>query len=235
MSTSSVSSNLLATMNNTSTSSSTSSTSSTTDTDAVQNRFLKLLIAQMTNQDPLNPLDNSEVTSQMAQLSTVTGISQLNTTLSTLLSDIQSSQAMNATDMIGHGVFVPGSSVTLSSTTTDGKTTSQGVLGVELASAADTVTVKIRDSSGNLVKTLDLGSQDAGVIPIAWDGSTTSGTTAADGQYKFEVTASKGGTAVTSTALAYGSVLSVTTSSTGAKLTVGNVGTVSVSDVREIL
>ena len=197
---------------------------------------MKMLIAQMTNQDPLNPLDNAQVTSQMAQLSTVTGISQLNTTLSTLLSDIQSNQALSATDMIGHGVFVPGSSVTLSSTTTDGKTTSQGVFGVELAEAADAVTVKVRDSSGNLVKTMELGKQESGVIPIAWDGSTnTSGTTAADGKYTFEVTATKADKAVTATSLAFGTVLSVSTTTSGAKLSVGNVGTATLSDVREIL
>ena len=236
MSTSNVSSSLLANMNNTTSTSSATSTKSAADAvQETQDRFMKMLIAQMTNQDPLNPLDNAQVTSQMAQLSTVTGISQLNASLETLLSSIRSSEALDAADMIGHGVFVPGTNVTLSSTTTDGKTTTQGVLGVELASAADTVTVKIRDSSGNLVKTMELGAQNAGVIPIAWDGSTTSGTTDADGQYKFEVTASKSGTAVTSSGLAYGSVLSVTSSTSGAKLTVGNVGTVSLSDVREIL
>lgn len=231
MSTSPVSSSLLATMNNTA---STTSSSSTTKTDAVQetqDRFMKMLVAQMRNQDPLNPLDNAQVTSQMAQLSTVTGISQLNATLETLLSGMQSSQTMEAADMIGHGVFVPGSSLTLS--TKDG--TSQGILGVELAGAADTVTVKIRDASGNLIKTMDLGAQDAGVIPIAWDGTTTSGSKAVDGQYTFEVAATSAGEAVSATSLAFGTVLSISSGKTGAQLNVQNVGAMALSDVREIL
>jgi len=192
---------------------------------------MKMLIAQMTNQDPLNPLDNAQVTSQMAQLSTVTGIDKLNTTLETLLSSIRSSQSSDAVDMIGHGVFVPGSSITLA--TKD--STTQGVFGVELAEAADAVTIKIRDASGNVVKEIDLGKQEAGVIPIAWDGSNKSGGKATDGTYSFEVTATKSGTAVTATSLAYGSVLSVTSSASGAKLNVQNIGNVALSDVREIL
>lgn len=236
MSTSNVSSSMLATMNNTTSTSSATSTKSATDTvQETQDRFMKMLIAQMTNQDPLNPLDNAEVTSQMAQLSTVTGISQLNASLETLLSSIQSSEALDAADMIGHGVFVPGTNVTLSSTTTDGKTTTQGVLGIDLTGAADKVTVNIRNSSGGLVKTLEVGAQEAGVIPIVWDGTTNNGATATEGQYMFEVNATKGGNAVAATALGFGTVLSVTSSLTGAKLNVQNIGTASLSDIREIL
>lgn len=98
-----VSNDLLTAMNGTSSSSSTSNSSGLTDNspDAIQNRFLTLLMAQMKNQDPNNPMDNSQLTSQMAQLSTVSGISQLNSTLATLMGNLNSSQALSSANMIG--------------------------------------------------------------------------------------------------------------------------------------
>src|SRR5438128_10465097 len=76
--------------------------------DADTAKFMTLLVTQLKNQDPLNPLDNAQVTSQLAQLSTVTGINKLNTTLDSLKSSYQSSEAMAATNMIGRGVLVEG-------------------------------------------------------------------------------------------------------------------------------
>lgn len=78
-----------------------------------QDRFLKLLVTQMKNQDPLKPLDNAEVTSQLAQISTVSGIDKLNNTLQLLNSDMSESLSMEATRMIGHNVLVPGTSLSL--------------------------------------------------------------------------------------------------------------------------
>ena len=223
--TNSVTSSLMATMNATSSTESSSSTG--TSASDIENQFLTLLVAQMKNQDPLNPLENSEVTNQMAQLSTVTGIESLNSTLETLVTDIQSSQALEAANMIGHGVFVPGTGMSLSD--------SQAILGVELASAADTVKVSIRDSSGNLVHTMNLGEQEAGMLPLAWDGATDAGTTAADGIYTFDVEASIAGETVSTVSLSFGQVNSVTIGSAGVELNLQDMGTVALSDIREIL
>ncbi len=103
-------------------SSATAASSSATGTSAqsLSDTFLKLLVAQMKNQDPLNPVDNSQVTSQMAQISTVTGISSLNSTVSQLVSQLQQSQALQSTQLAGHTVLVPGSSLTLASTGASG-------------------------------------------------------------------------------------------------------------------
>ena len=221
--TNSVSSSLLAAMNGTSSTSS----SSTSSVEDVEDRFLKLLVAQMQNQDPLNPLDNSEVTSQMAQLSTVTGINQLNDTLDTLLLDIQSSQALEASDMIGHGVFVPGSTVALSD--------SQGIFGIQLPSAAENVKVSIIDSSGNVVSTMNLGEQSAGMLPLAWDGTMDNGEAAPDGTYTFEVEATSGDETLSTELLSFGLVNSVTVGSTGVQLNIQDVGAATLSDIREIL
>jgi flagellar basal-body rod modification protein FlgD len=237
-----VSNDLLTSMNGTSSTSSTSSSSSLDDNspDAIQNRFLTLLIAQMKNQDPSNPMDNSQLTTQMAQLSTVSGISQLNSTLSTLMGNLNSSQALQSANMIGHSVLAPGNGLQLTSDTTknsDGtETTSQkAVFGVQLDSTASSVVVTIKDSTGAVVRTMDLGSQTAGSVPVIWDGTNDAGSKAADGQYTFSVSASNNGTAVNATALAFGTVASVTTASDGVKLNVSNIGTIKPTDVVQIL
>ena len=239
-----VSNDLLSAMNGTSSSSSTAATSASSlndnSPDAIQNRFLTLLIAQMKNQDPSNPMDNSQLTTQMAQLSTVSGISQLNSSLSTLLSNLNSSQALSTANMIGHGVLAPGNSVQLTSdttTATDGTktTTKRAVFGVNLDSTASSVVVTVKDSNGATVRTMNLGTQSSGVVPVIWDGTNDAGSKAADGNYTFTVSASNNGVAVNATALAFGTVSSVSTTSSGVMLNVANIGTIKPTDVLQIL
>ena len=204
-----------------------STTSATTDAVSEnEDRFMKLLVAQMRNQDPLNPLDNAQITSQLAQLSTVSGINKLNTTLEALQASMQASQSFQAAGMIGHGVFVPGSSVALSN--------SNGILGANLTGAADNVTVTVRDAAGNAVRTLTAGAKAAGIMTLGWDGQTDSGATAADGLYSFEVAATSGGQRVGATTLAFGEVSSVTAGTSGVTLSVQNIGDVGMADVVRI-
>jgi flagellar basal-body rod modification protein FlgD len=216
-----VTNNLLAAMNP-----SKSSTAASSAEEA-QNRFMTLLVTQMKNQDPMNPMDNAQMTSQLAQLSTVTGIDKLNTTVQSLMSTFQSNQSLQAASMIGHGVLTPGSSVALAEGT--------GLFGVELATPADSVKVNIRDGAGNVIHSIDLGPQEAGTLPLQWDGVTDGGTTAADGKYTFDVTAVLAGKSTSATALSFGQVVSVSTGSQGVTLNVPNVGAVNLADVRQIL
>ena len=204
----------------------TSSTTATGTVSETEDRFMKLLVAQMKNQDPLNPLDNAQVTSQLAQLSTVSGINQLNTTLEAFQSSMQASQTLQSANMIGHGVFVPGTTLSLAS--------SQSIFGVSLSGAADTVKVTIRDASGNALKTMNLGAKSAGVVALTWDGLTDAGVTAADGIYAIEVAAASAGQKVDATGLSFGQVASVTAGASGAQLNVQDVGAVNLSDVVQI-
>lgn len=207
-------------------STSTTGTSSATSTGSVaaqQDRFLKLLVTQMKNQDPLNPMDNAEITSQMAQLSTVTGIEKLNETLAAFTR----AQAFQAVGMIGHYVLAPGEFVNLSA--------GAGVGGFELASAADEVTVNIYDADGNLVRNLDMGKQSEGVAVFQWDGATNAGATAADGSYTFTVSATLDGETVQASSLAVGKVQSVLMDDVGPALSVQDMGLVDLNDVRQIL
>jgi len=236
-----VSSDLLNAMNGTSGSTSNSSSLNDNSADAIQNRFLTLLIAQMKNQDPNNPMDNSQLTSQMAQLSTVSGISQLNGTLSTLLGNLSSSQTLQTANLIGHSILAPGDSIQLTpSTETDADgnevTKHQAVFGVQLDSPASSVIVTIKDAAGKVVRTMDLGTQAAGTLPIIWDGTMDDGdATAADGKYSFTVSASNNGVPVNASALSFGTVSSVTMGADGATLNVSNIGQIKASDIVQIL
>jgi flagellar basal-body rod modification protein FlgD len=194
---------------------------------ATQDRFLTLLVTQLQNQDPLNPMDNSQVTSQMAQLSTVSGINQLNATVQALSASMTSSQSLQATSMIGHAVLVPGNQIAMASGSSNA--------AVELSNPADKVTVTISDAQGNVVRTLQLGAQQAGVTDFQWDGKNDSGTTLADGAYTYKASAVQGSTTSTPTALTYGMVNSVSLTSGVAQLNVGTLGDVALDAVRRIL
>ena len=192
-----------------------------------QDRFLKLLVTQLKNQDPLNPVDNAQITSQMAQISTVSGIDKLNTTMLSMAASFNSAQSLQATSMIGHNVLAPGNVILLQG--------SAAVGGMELDAAADAVTVSILDASGQLLHKVELGAQDAGLLSFQWDGATDSGANAAAGNYSFTVEATSGGKKVGAAALAVGQVASVTTGKTGVTLNVNGMGAIALTDVRQVM
>jgi flagellar basal-body rod modification protein FlgD len=215
---------------------STSKTSKTTDSvQADQDKFMKLLVTQLQNQDPLNPMDNAAMTSQLAQLSTVTGINKVNTTLESLRTDIASTQSSTAISLIGKGILVEGKGVELnSSTDKDGKTTSSSVFGIDLPSDAQLVNIEIKDSSGKTVRNMSMSDAEAGTYPITWDGTTDAKTAAKAGSYTFTVTATNAGNKVTATPLQLAAVASVSTGSGGVKLNT-SLGHFAMSDVKEVL
>jgi len=192
-----------------------------------QDRFLKLLVTQMKNQDPLNPMDNAQVTSQMAQLSTVSGIDKLNSTLAALSGSMMASHSMQASSMIGHVVMAPGSKMELK----NGK----GAGALDLAQSADSVTVQITDATGNVVRNLKLGGQPAGILPIQWDGKNDANEAVADGSYQFSASAQLGAAKSSVNVLSYGLVNGVKQSPEGASLTVDQLGDVKLESVKQIL
>ncbi|WP_292995985.1 flagellar hook assembly protein FlgD [Nitrosomonas sp.] len=191
-----------------------------------QDRFLKLLVTQMKNQDPLKPLDNAEVTSQLAQISTVTGIDKLNTTLQLLSSDYEDSQSIEATAMIGHDAFVPGKSIHLEK--------DAAIAGIELAQPVDQLKVTILDSSGIPIRNIDLGAKPTGISTIGWDGMTDSGAKAAIGDYTFAVSAKQGENDIEVKTLSLGSVNSISHGEQGTLLDMGKLGLVSLSDIKQV-
>jgi len=193
----------------------------------LQNNFLTLLTTQLQNQDPLNPMDNSQVTSQLAQISTVSGIDKLNTTIQQMTQSFLASQQVQASALIGHGILSPGTDLSLQNSGAAG--------GVQLDQAADRVTVKILGANGQVIRTLNLGSATQGVTDFTWDGLRDDGTQAPDGAYTFQVTATQGSAQVNAQALALGLVQSVTLGSQGILLNAAGLGSVNLSDVKQIL
>lgn len=204
-----------------------SASSATSTTEDAQARFFKLLVTQLKNQDPLNPMDNSQMTSQIAQLNMVDGINKLGTTLQLLLDSANADQGLQAVALVGRGVLVPGSSLSLQSGTAVG--------GIDLSNPVDNVKVSIKDGSGLVVKTLNLGALEAGSHVFTWDGMTNGGVKAADGNYSIAIDAVQGGKPASADPLAMGVVSSVTNSSQGANLNVGALGVFKMSDVKEII
>lgn len=150
--------------------------------DSLKTEFLTLLIAQLQNQDPLNPTDASEFTAQLATFSQLEQSIRTNQLLSEQASLQTSILATSAASFIGKVAEVAGDGLTVSGGSVPTATFSLPV------PAADT-TVKIRDEDGNLVRTIDIGSSPLGSRSFVWDGLDAAGQPVADGDYRMEVVA----------------------------------------------
>lgn len=192
-----------------------------------QSKFLTLLVAQMKNQDPLNPVDNAQVTSQLAQISTVDGIERLNTTMKTMAGSAEGTQAVQAASLAGRQVLVTGNALTLSG--------AKAIAGFELGQPVDTLKISITDASGAVVHEVDMGAQPAGIHAFEWDGATDAGNTAADGGYTFKLKAFAQGQEVDVTALAAARVDGVSRGSDGLSISVGTLGARTLDQVRRIM
>jgi flagellar basal-body rod modification protein FlgD len=209
---------------NVTTSSGTGSISDTSASEA-QDRFLKLLVAQLSNQDPMNPMDNAQMTSQIAQINTVTGIQQLNDTMKNMNTQMSAMQVLQAGNLVGHNVLAEGNSLTFSS---DGKS---AVGAVELSGAATDVQVQVTTAGGQVIDTVQLGALAAGQHGFTLDASNYP----TDAQLSFKVTATNSGTPVTTTALMRDQVVAVGSDSSGLNLTLLNNGVTPYSGVHAVL
>jgi flagellar basal-body rod modification protein FlgD len=192
-----------------------------------QDRFMKLLVAQMKNQDPLNPMDNAQMTSQIAQINTVGGLEKLNRTVEGLLSAFGGLQLQSAAQLPGRNVLVEGGAITLSGGAAAG--------GVELGTHADAVTVEILGADGQPVHTLELGPRDAGVHGFRWDGLMANGEAAAEGSYRLRITASAQGQPVPTASLVAARVNAVSPGDAGVMLDLGSAGVRAWAEVKSFL
>ena len=204
-----------------------SGSTTTSSPQSLQDNFMKMLVAQMQYQDPTNPMDSAQMTSQIAQIQTVGGINNLNASMSTMVKSLNASQAYQASSMIGHTVMIEGNSFPLSK--------GQGSFGIQLPSSADSVKVNVMNSAGQVVNTINLGAQAGGTIPVAWNGKDGAGNVAPDGKYTFQIAASSGGKPVAATSLTYAGVSGISNTSSGVTLNLDNNTTVGVASVVQIL
>jgi len=190
-----------------------------------QSDFLTLMTAQLKNQDPFNPTDNTQMIAQMAQFSSVAGISSMNTTLSGIAAKLGATTTSDALSYVGKTVLTEGS--------TAYARTSGGIAGaVEVGSDATDVDVTIADANGNVLKTMSLGQQKAGTVSYDWDGAAADGSTAS-GPFTVSVAATNNGATVDSTSLVWAPVESVSLPSGGDPvLSVTGIGSVKLADVR---
>ena len=189
-----------------------------------QSRFLMLLTTQLRNQDPMNPLENSDLTMQLAQMSTVDGIERLNKLVQSLIS---SSEVSDSAALIGHGVLVEGKGL--------GLTEAVAIGGFEVDAPADKVVVTVVDANGIPVKTLEFNDVTTGSHNYMWDGLADDGSEAAQGMYTVKVAASLNGAVVNARPLEFGPVTSVVRGANGADLQVGALGIFKLEDIKQIL
>lgn len=204
-----------------STSSSKSSTAATGSTAAAagttksaadtRDQFMKMLLAQLKNQDPTNPMDNAQMTSQLAQISTVQGIEQLNATMTKFTAAYGGkTRATDSVGLIGQNVLSAGTTVTLGENATSGIPA-----GVSMPSAVDALKVELVDAAGNVVDARDFGKRDAGTVTFQWDGKDANDKALPAGTYTMRVTASADGKPVTVSTLTTAQVLGVTDDGSG--------------------
>jgi flagellar basal-body rod modification protein FlgD len=186
--------------------------------------FLKLLTAQMTNQDPTQPMDSNQMVSQLSQMSTVSGITEMNTSLKSMLADEQGNRIGDAASWIGKAALL--------SSTTAQPLSNGGYAGtISLPSDATSMNVSLVDSSGKTVYSQTLSNQKAGTVNFAWDGKAADGTQSS-GPLSVVVSASGASGTISPTVATWATVTGVNSPAGGssAELTT-TLGTVAPTDV----
>lgn len=204
-----------------------------------QEDFMKLMMAQMQHQDPMKPMENGDFISQMAQFSSVEGLKDIKDSFNTLANAMQSSQALQASSMVGRKVMVPGEMAELAA---------GGTLrgGVDIPQEAESVVIKVLDKSGQTVYTKDLGKHAPGTAMFEWDGVIkqanesipgNTSVTAEPGKYKLVAEMIVDGERQNANTFSVDKVDSVSLAKGGQGVTLNltNNGATSLADVREII
>ncbi len=204
----------------------TKTATATSSSTELSDRFLKLLVTQLKNQDPLNPMQNAELTTQLAQMSTVEGVNKLNDSMTGLLTQTRATQALQGASLIGRQVLAEGKLLNLGAAGAAG--------GVNLAGTADSLKIDILNASGGVVRSLDLGAQPAGLTRFAWDGQDAAGNALAQGAYGFKVSASAAGKSVETTAYSLAEALSVSLAANGLDVELTGLGNLGLDKIKQI-
>lgn len=198
-------------------------TNSATDPAAAQDRFLKLLVAQLTNQDPMNPMDNAQMTSQIAQINTVTGIQQLNSTVKGMAEQFASLQVLQGSSLVNRSVLVEGDALYREGTGTVAKGS------FDLPSSATNVKVEVLTPGGQVLGTVPMGARDEGRQSFEFDAG------AYTGGLQYRVIAVNGAATVEPTLLTRDKVVSAGAENGQLSLQLEKSGTVAYGKIKAIL
>lgn len=150
--------------------------------DELRESFLTMLITQLENQDPMDPMKNEEMTSQLAQINTVSGIEKLNDTLNGITQQMDASKMLQASALIGNAVLVPGNSIKVN---VDDEGTSYATpFGIELDKPAERVDISVASKTGEVVYTEQVEGVSAGVQSFSWDGLNNNDEPLVKGDYR---------------------------------------------------
>jgi flagellar basal-body rod modification protein FlgD len=191
-----------------------------------QEDFLKLLMTQLQNQDPMEPMDNGEFMGQMAQFSTVQGVTEMGESIDGLVSIYQGQQMSANASMIGKKALVDGNWAQLEGGKLAG--------AIDLTTAANDLRVDVKSETGELMASIGLGSKMAGVQEFSWDGIKQDGTTAPEGNYYLSASAVRDGQSTVPAMQVYGTVNSVQMKGGEVTLNVSGQGNVSFNNVKRI-
>lgn len=197
--------------------------------ESKSDQFMRLMLAQLENQDPLEPQDDGEFLSQLAQMEAAAGISELQDSFDNFSAAMQSNSALQASSLVGRSVLAPGGYAQLE--------TGQSVQGeINLSSSTTNLSIEITDAAGQLVRNIPLGTQASGSVPFSWDGTDEAGNTMPPGTYKVRATAAIGSETVEQEVLVAAKVDSVTIAQNGqsVSLNLAGLGSISLSEVKEI-
>ena len=193
-----------------------------------QSDFISLMTAQMKNQDPFNPVDNTQMVAQMAQFSSLAGISEMSSTLKAIADKLGSTAPSDALAYVGKTVLTEGS---VAYPRTGGGFAGQ----VDLDKDATGVILTIAGPDGQVLKSVDLGKQAKGTVDFDWDGTNDAGESAGDGPFTITATARDGSTTVPSHTLVWAPVTSVSMPAGGEPiLSLPGIGQVPASAIRSI-
>ncbi|MBV7257013.1 flagellar hook capping protein [Pacificimonas sp. WHA3] len=201
--------------------------SSATGESLGQAEFLRLLTTQLTNQSPLDPMDNEAFVAQMAQFSSVSGIAEMNESIKGLRSDLSGDRLGEAAAYVGRTALVPAAQISPGGEPVNG--------AVSLASSAARLLVEITDRAGNSVRKLELGPQDAGPVGFRWDGLDADGRAAGDGPFRINATMmSEQGRELPAPLYVEGHVASVALENNTTMLSITGIGSVRADQVKAL-
>ncbi|WP_284443026.1 flagellar hook assembly protein FlgD [Buchnera aphidicola] len=194
----------------------------------LQKNFLNLLVAQIKNQDPTNPIKNSDLTSQLAQINTTNGIERLNSIALQFSNQISNNQSIQLSSLIGRHIIIPNKKIIHTKDT-------ETKFGIQLFENATSVKIKITDENNKVLHIKEIKDIKSGIYTFVWDGKDLDNKSMITGKYNISVIAKNKDKDVPVKSLSEVVVNSIIMSANDPIIDLGDAGKIKASNIREIL